>query len=70
MTTTTQAEFHPMRGHVFDGATVLCDNGDVLTIKAIMPGWQLVDQNGNQLWMPSHSAMAVEHCIARHGREK
>ena len=40
-TDTTQDAFHPMRGHVADGITVKMNNGDVVTIKAVMQGWQL-----------------------------
>lgn len=42
MTTTTQDAFHSMRGHVADGVTVKMRNGDIVTIRAMMKGWQLM----------------------------
>lgn len=40
--------FHPMRGHVEDGAEVLFSDGRRLTIKAGgVGGWNLVDTEGH-----------------------
>lgn len=38
---TTQDEFHPMRGHVEDGCIIHMRNGDDVTLKNTMRGWQL-----------------------------
>ncbi len=43
---TTQQLFHPMRGHVADGCEIECDNGDVLTLNAVIRGWSLHNQHG------------------------
>lgn len=58
---TTQDAFHPMRGHVADGCEITMRNGDVLTLRATMQGWQLVDAQGRPYWSrPTRSAHVVD----------
>jgi len=59
-TTTTQDAFHSLRGHVADGVQIAMNNGDTLTVKAVMGGWQLVDQNGRLVDVPTDSAHVLE----------
>jgi hypothetical protein len=49
MTTTTQNAFHPMRGHVADGTTVLMNDNTVWTISASMRGWKITDSAGRTI---------------------
>ena len=67
---TTQAEFHPMRGHVAEGTQIQMRNGDVLTIKAVVKGWQLVDQEGRPFGHPTHSAHVIDCLIYNHPNEE
>jgi hypothetical protein len=39
-------DFHPMRGHVEDGAVVMFSDGSELTLRSSMRGWKLIDQAG------------------------
>lgn len=57
---TTQKEFHSMRGHVSDGMQVIMDNGDIVTLKAVMQGWQLFTQDGKPHSIPTNSAHVIE----------
>lgn len=68
MTTTTQNEFHSMRGHVADGVTVKMRNGDIVTIKAVMSGWQLmVGERRHSI--PTPAAHVVECLIYNYPEE-
>ncbi len=51
-----------MLGHVADGTAIVMRNGDVMTLKAVMEGWQLFDSNGRPFSVPTNSAHVVE-CI-------
>lgn len=51
-TTTTQEGFHPLRGHVFDGATIRMRDGTVWTLKATLRGWSLQRADGSDV-LPS-----------------
>ena len=70
MTTTTQDAFHPFRGHVADGATVKMNNGDVLTIKSVINGWQLLDQHGRRHSIPTKSAHVVACLVYNYPSEE
>lgn len=59
------AAFHPMRGHVADGVKVAFPGGTVLTVKATMRGWTLVDENGRQQTTPTHDANALTASIVK-----
>ena len=48
-TVTSQQAFHPMRGHVEDGVQVKMDNGETLTIKASMRGWNIANERGETI---------------------
>lgn len=48
MFTTTQENFHPMRGHVDDGVKVKMNNGDICSVRASMRGWELIRPDGSQ----------------------
>ena len=69
MTTTTQDAFHPMRGHVADGAKIKMNNGDTLTITSVINGWQLVDQDGRKFGVPTQSAHVVACLIYNYPSE-
>ena len=56
---TTQQAFHAMRGHVADGCEIQMDNGDLVTLKAVMGGWQMF-VNGRPHSVPTDSAHVVE----------
>lgn len=55
---TTQDAFHVMRGHVSDGCQVVMNNGDIVTIKSVMSGWQLFVNNKPHS-VPTDSAHVV-----------
>lgn len=59
-TTTTQNEFHSMRGHVADGTTIKMNNGDVLTLRSVINGWQLF--NGDKPHLVSTNSAHVIEC--------
>lgn len=59
------AAFHPMRGHVADGVKVAFPNGTVLTVRATMRGWTLVDDHGQQQTTPTHDAAALTASIVK-----
>ena len=63
-TNTTQDAFHPMRGHVADGVTVRMNNGDILTVRGTINGWQLIAQDGKACGNPTNSANVLAHTIA------
>jgi hypothetical protein len=55
-----QDEFHSMRGHVADGVEILMNNGDVVTLKAVIKGWQLFKDGTKQHAPPTSSAYVIE----------
>ena len=59
------AAFHPMRGHVEDGVKVAFPNGTVLTVRATMRGWTLVNEHGLQQTTPTHDANALTASIVK-----
>ena len=59
------AAFHPMRGHVAEGVKVAFPGGTVLTVKATMRGWTLVDAHGRQQTTPTHDANALTASIVK-----
>lgn len=63
---TTQNTFNPMRGDMFDGCTINCDNGDTLTLHSVMRGWEL-RHNGKPIAAPSASAYEITALIINHG---
>ena len=60
MIKTTQDAFHSLMGHVANDAQIAMNNGDTLTVKAVMGGWQLVDQKGRIVDAPTDSAYVLE----------
>lgn len=66
---TTQDDFHSMRGHVADGVTVHMNNGDVVSIKAVMQGWQLY-VGKTPHGVPAKSAHVVECLIYNYPNEE
>lgn len=62
---TTQTEFHPMRGHVIEGALVTMDNGDTLKLRATMNGWVLDGPSESSSELPT--AAHVERYILSYG---
>lgn len=56
-----QNEFHSMRGHVADGVEILMNNGDLVTVKAVMEGWQLFV--GKRQWAPPTNSAYVIECL-------
>ena len=63
-TTTTQSQFHPMRGHVDAGVSVLMDSGDVLIVKPTMRGWTLVTPSDDRVCPADQSAAQIADFIA------
>lgn len=61
-----QDGFHPMRGHVFDGARVLCGDGSVLTIVSEMRGWAVCHSSG-QVVGRAESADGVTQIVVSFG---
>jgi len=68
--TTTQDQFHPMLGHVADGVEVLMNNGDIVTIKSCMKGWQLYVGDGRPFGVPTNSAYVVACLIYNYPLEE
>ena len=58
-------DFHPMLGHVEDGAIVRFDDGSKAIIKASMNGWRLVNEVSADLIVPVSGAYAVLDEIVR-----
>lgn len=46
------SEFHPMRGHVEDGATIIFSDKTTAELKITMNGWALVGADGVCLCRP------------------
>lgn len=69
-TTTTQKNFHSGYGHVADGTTIKMDNGDVLTLKAVMKGWQLFDEQGRPHSIPTNSAFVIDCLVFAYPSEE
>ena len=69
MVKTTQDAFHSMKGHVAEGTEITMNNGDVLTIKAVLKGWQLIDQLGREVAAPTNSAHVVSCIIYDYPKE-
>lgn len=67
---TTQDAFSSMRGHVADGCEIVMRNGDVLTLKSVIQGWQLFDQNNRPFNAPTNSAHVVECIVVAHPSEE
>lgn len=59
MTHTTSESFHPMRGHVHDGATVQLRDMRVITIRESASGWRVVDCHGADMSPVSNGAYAL-----------
>ena len=57
---TTQQAFHAMRGHVADGTEISMTNGDLVTLRAVMDGWQLYGPTGKPHSVPTRSAHVIE----------
>ena len=65
---TTADQFSAMRGHVANGASVLLRNGEVLTVRPTMHGWQLVDWDERPVSDRNLTAFGVEcFVVARDG---
>lgn len=60
---TTQDLFHPMRGHVDDGCVIKMRNGEEMTVRGTMNGWQLVHADGRHHSAPSHSAYDLARIV-------
>lgn len=67
---TTQDEFHTMRGHVADGMEIAMRNGDVLTLRAVMRGWQLYDQHDRPFGLATNSAHVISCLVYSHPSEE
>ena len=68
MATATQHTFSPMRGHVQDGVTVLCDDGVILTINSTMRGWKITSNKGEQIGETTNDASLVTHYVIGYGQ--
>lgn len=66
---TTQDQFHPMMGHVADGCVIGMRNGEVLTLKSVINGWQLYDQEGRPFNISTSSAHVVACMVEAHPSE-
>lgn len=66
---TTQNQFHPMRGHVCDGCEVMMNNGDVVTVRAVMAGWQLMDADGRPHGIATNSAHVLACVVTSYPSE-
>lgn len=66
--TTTQKNFSPMRGHVFNGCKVACDNGDILTITNTLKGWKLTNKAGLQVGQCTHDSSLVTLYVIGYGQ--
>jgi hypothetical protein len=64
------SSFHPMRGHVEDGAIVRFDDDSRATIRSSMKGWRLLDPDGADLIAPTDSAMILTCEIVRLNSER
>ena len=64
---TTQSAFSSMRGHVIDGQQVTAENGDILTIKNTIHGWDIYLKNA-EIARCGHNAYAVEKFIVNYPR--
>ena len=64
-----QAGFHPMRGHVYDGARVLCGDGSVLTVVSEMRGWAVFHSSGRVIGR-SESAAGVTEIVVGFAPER
>ena len=64
----TQQNFHPMRGHIADGNTILCDDGEVLTISNTIHGWKLTNKKGEQVGRPTHDGGQLTQYVIRYGQ--
>ena len=62
---TSQNSFTALKGHVSDGCEVIANNGDLLTIKATMHGWDIY-RNGVEISRAGHNAYNVEVFIANY----
>jgi hypothetical protein len=57
--------FHPMRGHVEDGAKVRFASGETLTVRSAGVGkWRLVDAAGNSVGQAADGAYELTRLIA------
>jgi hypothetical protein len=65
-TTTTQGEFHPMRGHVEKDTTIRMHDGEVLTLLPEMRGWKLVRADGTVYADGLPSAFAVTDAVVNY----
>lgn len=66
MVQTTQDAFHPMRGHMVDGAKITMANGEVLTLHSVLRGWELRGEGGVALGAPSADAYEITGRIVVH----
>lgn len=67
---TSQDAFHSMRGHVADGVEIQMNNGELVTLRAVMAGWQLFDQTGRPHSAPTRSAHVVECLVFSYPSEE
>lgn len=56
-----QDAFTSMQGHVADGTEVLMRNGDTVTVKAVMGGWQLY--HGDRPHAPPTNSAYIIECL-------
>lgn len=59
------AEFHPMRGHVFEGVEVMFPDKGSLFLKSDMRGWSLLDSQKVRVAGPNLSAYEVTEVIQK-----
>lgn len=58
-----------MRGHMEDGCQITMNNGDVVTLKAVMKGWQLVGPDSRPHGVPTNSAHVVACLVFNYPEE-
>ena len=62
----SQATFSAMFGDVFDGNQIAMDNGETLTLRATLTGWQLVNESGSTLETFSQGADVERFIVTYH----
>jgi len=63
-----QENFSTLSGHMQDGEEIHMANGDILTLKAVMRGWQLYRMDGRPYGESTASAAEIARLVVGYGR--
>ena len=62
-----QENFSTLSGHMQDGEEIHMTNGDILTLKAVLRGWQLFRIDGRPYCEPTANSAEISRVVLGYG---